>query len=317
MTVENNLMLFNTENYLYGPFMVKGGVRDITFRANTVVGHLARGGSAFGMRLNKEGSNPNMEDVVFYNNIWSDPTGGMADFSDGTPDYVDGEALGNNLYYNGGRALPDNDGWRLFIPQTDDPAGVFADPKLPNPKAMTISRWDPEAAQFLSGETTIEGEFRRLVEAYAKLPDGSAAIDAANPDRMPAEDILGRRWVGTPDIGAYQTEVASAPRAGRRDLRLLPNHQHLKILRRQRILAAVGAEAAAVDDDLGEANFLDEAGDFGGRIETLGAFDGLFGAPVVREGHGRIPAEGHQVEAAAIGDAGDLVFVQELLDVTK
>lgn len=206
--VENNLMLFNTDNYLYGPFMVKGGVRDVTFRANTIVGHPLRGGSAFGMRLNKEGSNENMEDIVFYNNIWSDPTGAMADFSDGNPDNVEGERLGNNVYYNGGRAIPDNDGWKLFDPKTDDPAGVFGDPLLPDPKEMTISRWDPAAGKFLSGETTIEDEFRRLVEAYAKLPEGSSAIDAADPKQMPAEDILGRRWIGEPDVGAYQTEVA-------------------------------------------------------------------------------------------------------------
>ncbi len=205
--VENNLMLFNSDNPHYGAFMVKGGARDITFRSNTVVGHLPGGGSAFAMRLNKEGSNWNMEDIVFYNNIWSDPTGGMADFSDGSPRDVEGEKLGNNVYYNGGKAIPDNDGWRLFNPPWNDKAGVFADPLLPNPAEMTISRWDPDQASFLSGETTIADEFRRLVETYAKLPGGSAAIAAADSENMPLEDILGRRWIGDPDIGAYQTEV--------------------------------------------------------------------------------------------------------------
>lgn len=205
--VENNLMLFNSDNSHYGAFMVKGGARDITFRANTVVGHPPGGASAFAMRLNKEGSNPNMEDIVFYNNIWSDPTGGMGDFSDGTGSAVEGEKLGSNVYYNGGKAIPDNDGWRLFNPPWNDKAGVFADPLLPNPAEMTISRWDSDQGSFLSGETTIEAEFRRLVEAHARLPEESAAIDAADPEQMPLEDILGRLWIGDPDIGAYQTEV--------------------------------------------------------------------------------------------------------------
>jgi hypothetical protein len=163
------------------------------------------------MQLVKIGSNPDMENIAFYNNIFSDSTGRISDFSDGDPESVQGLEFLNNLYYNGGQELHDADGWRLFDPAVDDPAGVFAYPKIPNPEGLTIARWDPDSATFLSGETTIEGEFRRMVETYAKLPPGSPAIDAANPAHMPATDILGRPWTGPPNIGAYQMEETRLP----------------------------------------------------------------------------------------------------------
>lgn len=209
--VENNLLLFDPDSYMMGAFMVKGGAKDVTFRANTVVGQIKYGGGAYGMQAIKIGSNPDMENIAFYNNIFSDSAGRISDFSDGDPNSIQGLEFLSNVYYNGGQELHESDGSRLFDPATDDPAGVFEYPGVPNPGDLTIARWDPKSASFLSGETTIESEFRRLVETYAKLPRGSVAIDAAAPEHMPATDILGRPWVGQPNIGAYQMEEEILP----------------------------------------------------------------------------------------------------------
>jgi len=76
-------------------------VRDVIFRNNTITGDLPA--HAYAMRLNQEGRNPPNLNLSFMNNIWSDPTGTMANFSDGKPDEAKQVKLSNNGFWNGGQ----------------------------------------------------------------------------------------------------------------------------------------------------------------------------------------------------------------------
>ncbi|KKO03681.1 hypothetical protein LCGC14_0096090, partial [marine sediment metagenome] len=86
----------------------------------------------------------------------------------------------------------------------DHPNGIIANPLIGDTSGLVIPRWLPGSGQFLSGQTTIRGEFIRLVNTYAALPAGSAAINAANPLFMPEHDILGNPRDAAPDIGAFE-----------------------------------------------------------------------------------------------------------------
>lgn len=203
--VENNLMLGNSENVMRASFGVKGG-RDITFRHNTVVGDLPA--LAFAMRLNREGANPVNENISFYNNIWSDPTGSMGasfggsnDFSDTPPGDLATFELDNNLYWNGGSSLPEDPSEE--VNPSDDTAAIEADPRLADQTSLVVPHFDPGTG-FADGSSTIREAFIRLATLYGTPAEGSAALDAANPAQSPTDDLLGRARVGTTDIGAIE-----------------------------------------------------------------------------------------------------------------
>ena len=218
ITVENNLLLGNSGNDVRAAFGVKGG-KDVAFRANTVAGDLPS--LAFACRVNREGANPVNENVVFRNNIWSDPTGTMGaeagggtnEFSDGFPDEATGLVLDNNLYWNGGAAIPPGD---LVSPLIDDARRVVADPQLAtNQAGIVLPRWNGSA--FVSGSATIRQEFERLVGLYGAIGGGSPAADQADPAFSPKDDILGRPRGAAPDLGAYEagaSGMAMSPSSG-------------------------------------------------------------------------------------------------------
>lgn len=244
--VENNLMLGNASNVMRAAFGVKSG-ENITFRNNTVSGDLPA--LAYAMRVNVENSLVTNDGIFFYNNIWSDPTGTMGssfgggnDFSDTPPDDTVNWSLRNNQYFNGGEALPTSPS--ELINYTDDPEGIIGHPGLSSLANLTLPRWDPTAAAFGDGSSTIREAFVRLVEQYGVPSSASLGVDAAADLFAPLDDILGNPRGGSPDVGAFEfSSGLSADIDGDRDV------DGLDLLLVQR---AGGALATAWQAELGD-----------------------------------------------------------------
>jgi len=206
--VENNLMLGDGTIRMRAVFGVKGS-RDIVFRANTVVGNFPA--NAFAMRLNREGSNPVVNNIEFYNNIWSDPTGTMGadgvgsgnDFSDTPPADTDTFAIANNLYWNGGTAVPDDAAEE--VNPSDDVSARFTDPQLASNTSVLRPWWNSAGSQFNGGYATIRDVFLGLVQLYGQPGATGGGIGQAFAAEMPADDIRGLPRGPSPfDIGAYE-----------------------------------------------------------------------------------------------------------------
>ncbi|HSE40304.1 MAG TPA: putative Ig domain-containing protein [Acidobacteriota bacterium] len=199
LVIENNLMIGNSSNTMRAAFGVKSG-KNVTFRNNTVVGDLPS--LAFALRINRENPTIVNQDISFYNNIWSDPTTTMEDFSDGDPVESTNVILDNNLYYNGGSPLPPGD----VLSPNDDSNAVIGNPVLGNQAGLVLPRWVPATQQFMSGNTTIREEFLRLISAYGTPGPGSVALDASDPTHTPVDDILGNGRDANSDLGALDTD---------------------------------------------------------------------------------------------------------------
>lgn len=202
VTVENNLMLGDSGNVMRAAFGCKG-VTNVLFRANTISGNLPS--AAFAMRLNTEGANPANANIRFYNNIWSDPTATMEDFSDTPPGETASFQIDNNLYWNGGQSIP-NDPGELVNP-SDDAQARIADPQLASPAALTRPVYTPGTGQFAGNYARIADVFVAFATLYGEIGATSGAIDQARADQMPADDILGRTRTGLFDIGAWERIV--------------------------------------------------------------------------------------------------------------
>lgn len=201
--IENNLMLGNAANVIHTPLKIISA-SDITFRNNTIVGDLPA--KSFAFRLDTNGIHN--QNIQYYNNIWSDSTGTMGSEGPGDPNNfaestgTDSFALNNNLYWNGGQSIPIDAGDPIAY--TNDPQRVLADPLLPtNQNNISLPRWDAGNGRFHDGSATIIEAFTRLVQQYGTLLPNSPAINNANPQFSPPDDILGNLRT-TPDIGAYE-----------------------------------------------------------------------------------------------------------------
>jgi len=202
--IENNLMIGNGPDLVYVVLGVKGA-KDLIFRNNTITGNMSA--NAYALDASITGENPLNENLIFVNNIWSDPTGTMGveeshnpKFSNGKPDSTDILILYNNLYWNGGEVIPDGNS---VSPLEDDGQPTVADPLLNvDHDDIVLPRWN--GTSFLSGNDSIREEFERLVNAYGRVPGNSPVIDQAHPDFAPAEDILGQFRGSTSELGAYE-----------------------------------------------------------------------------------------------------------------
>jgi hypothetical protein len=202
--VENNLFLGDSPMAMRSPFGIKGGAQT-TFRNNTVVGNLP--GKAFATRINREGENKKIEGIAFYNNVWDDPTGTMAHFSDALPEDVGSFTMSHNLFWNGGAGIPlsGNDA----VNYTCDRERVVANPGLPDPREVAPPRWRPDKQAFADGSTNIAAVRSRLVDRYARPSMARAVMDKADPRNAPGDDIRGKKRGDRPDIGAF--EVGDGP----------------------------------------------------------------------------------------------------------
>jgi hypothetical protein len=208
--IENNLLLGNSSTATVAAFQLKGA-KDVTIRANTIVGDLP--GGSYALRAGTELANPSVEGIRIVNNIWSDPTGTM------TKRFVNtyGNAvlssfvLESNLYWNGATPLPSNYFTSGTLFPANDPKAIFGDPRTATDQAaIVLPIWDPAKGTFQSGQPSIKKEHERLVEGYGAIGAGSAAQDAADPKQMPSDDILGRPRDSKPDRGAYE-RMSPAP----------------------------------------------------------------------------------------------------------
>lgn len=202
--VENNLLIGNSANPMRSPLGVKGA-RDIIFRHNTIVGDLPA--NAFGTRINREGSNPQVEAIQFVHNIFSDPTATMQDFSDTLAADLSlsrPSTLSRNLYWNAGAALPNDPGDVINI--VNDANRVQTDPMLASPSGVITPHWLPAQSQFNGGYARIRDAFIALATQYASTAAGSGARGAASAGgNVPATDILGNlRPTLSADIGCFQ-----------------------------------------------------------------------------------------------------------------
>lgn len=203
---ENNLLLGNSANTMRSPLGVKGS-RDITFRHNTVVGN--QPANAFVTRINREGDNPPIEAIRFVQNVFSDPTGTMVDFSDTAAadlSTVRPSSLARNLYWNNGAALP-NDGADV-LNVTGDATRLESNPILADPDGVATPHWIPGQNQFNGGFTRIADALRSLAETYGVPATGSPVIGAANlAADTPTTDLLGRtRVAGAAAIGCCERD---------------------------------------------------------------------------------------------------------------
>jgi hypothetical protein len=203
--VENNLMLGNSPDLMRTSLTVQGS-NDIVVRNNTVAGDLPS--RSFAARLITGGANLPNASLVFTQNVWSDPTGTMGSEAFSGVDLFDAPAgqtasalLEANLYFNGGNAIPADNGQALRF--ADDASPVVGDPMLPDNTALIPPIWNGSA--FADGSTSIREVFLRLVDNYGTPAAGSPAVDAGDPLLSSSEDILGRLRGNAPDLGAVET----------------------------------------------------------------------------------------------------------------
>ena len=206
LLVENNLMIGNGTDLMRTPLTVQGS-RALVFRNNTLTGNMPS--RSFAGRLIAGGSNPPNEDLGFFNNIYSDPSGTMGseafigvDLFDSPTGQTTTAMLDNNLYWNGGDPIPEDAGQALRF--SDDLNAHVGNPGLGAQDALVVPSWD--GSGFADGSASIREAFERLVNLYGIPANESLALDNADPTNAASEDILGRIRGPLPDLGAFELD---------------------------------------------------------------------------------------------------------------
>jgi hypothetical protein len=133
------------------------------------------------------------------------------DFSDTPVGETAGFELDNNLYWNGDVDIPEDNA--ELVNFTDDTARLVDDPRLGAQRELVVPRWVPSARCFADGSTTIRQAFEQLVVSCGTPAEDSPAIDAANFNVAPLDDILGNlRPAGAESvIGALEVGARELP----------------------------------------------------------------------------------------------------------
>ncbi|WP_147250910.1 hypothetical protein [Arenicella xantha] len=207
--IENNLMLGNSDQLMRSAFTVQGS-RNVRFRFNTVVGDLPS--RSFAARLLVTGSNQANQNIELSNNIWSDPTGSLGQEAFNDADVFDAPQgdnasvnLANNVYYNGGNAIPADASQGVRF--ADDASPRVGNPLLPAQTGIILPVY--AGAQFAGGYDSIRSVFEQLANRYGRPASGSIVRDQGLVLDAPEFDLLGARRDAQPDIGAV--EIGATP----------------------------------------------------------------------------------------------------------
>lgn len=209
--IENNLMLGNSSRLMRSAFTVQGS-SNVSFRFNTIVGNLPS--RSFAARLLAIGNNQANSNILLSNNIWSDPSGTMgaegftgADVFDAPNGDNASVELSNNLYYNGGNAIPSDNDQEVKV--ADDANAIIGNPRLSSQSGLTLPTYS--GTLFDGGFNSIRAVFVDLITRYGTPASNSAAINRASLTNPPNDDILGARRGGLLDIGAVEVGAPVTP----------------------------------------------------------------------------------------------------------
>lgn len=209
--IENNLMIGNSNQLMRSSLTIQGS-RDILVRNNTVVGDLPS--RNFAVRFLRDSNNQANQNIVLSNNIWSDPTGSLgtegfvgADVFEALANSTQAITLNNNLYYNGGSQIPSDTAQQVNVGQ--DNSALIGDPLLPEQSNIVLPVFN--GSGFASGEENIRQVFLNLAERFARPQANSMALNQADPSNAAADDLLGVRRTGNPDVGAYEIDAGTDP----------------------------------------------------------------------------------------------------------
>jgi hypothetical protein len=109
------------------------------------------------------------QNILYYNNIWSDPPAPWKISPMRRRETPLASAIDRNLYWNNGAAIPQDS--NELVNYTDDAHRLIANPLLGSQAGLIVPRWNPGANHFADGSVSIREAFEKLVGCTAhRLP---------------------------------------------------------------------------------------------------------------------------------------------------